>query len=432
MIISMTREMKSIPDSFCVAPWISLHVDSQSKRRLCCATSVIAPQEFQHLSAEEFAQSSYLKSIREKMLQGKFPKECNVCQTFTPKSLSYQQSLNQIFADEILQILQYSQTSFYDYLFFDYREATCNLKCKTCGPESSSSWSTFIKKSDLFRRLYLKSEQEPTNNSFEPSVYAEFLPLVGKSKNLRRLYFAGGEPLLAKEHLRVLEYLVTSGRSKKISLLYNSNLMHPLSTLEKMAALWENFHEVLIRTSIDGVGDVGEYIRTGAKNDVIIRNVEFLLQLGKKFPLRVEWDITATSLLFSQLLPMADFLLNHPCPYNIREMQWGEWKAKFLRLEFLTIAEREKRVRAFEEFYQRLSVPQQSHLFRFRQFLNQTLKIPEFSEVDYEDARDLLFFHELEFGPPPSGSIQFRTKELKASQTSNEEDENPSPFHAPS
>jgi sulfatase maturation enzyme AslB (radical SAM superfamily) len=76
--------------------------------------------------------------------------------------------------------------------------------------------------------------------------------------NIKQLYFAGGEPLLIKEHRRFLEEIVARGYADKIVLRYNTN-----GTLisESMIELWSKFRKVKVGFSLDGMSDRGHYIR---------------------------------------------------------------------------------------------------------------------------------------------------------------------------
>jgi sulfatase maturation enzyme AslB (radical SAM superfamily) len=76
--------------------------------------------------------------------------------------------------------------------------------------------------------------------------------------NIKQLYFAGGEPLVIKEHTMFLEEIVRRGYADKILLRYNSN---GTIITDKMIALWTKFRKVKVSISLDGMGDRGEYIR---------------------------------------------------------------------------------------------------------------------------------------------------------------------------
>jgi hypothetical protein len=76
--------------------------------------------------------------------------------------------------------------------------------------------------------------------------------------NIKQLYFAGGEPLIIKEHKIFLEEIVRRGYADKILLRYNSN---GTIITDEMIELWSKFRKVKVSISLDGVGDRVEYIR---------------------------------------------------------------------------------------------------------------------------------------------------------------------------
>jgi MoaA/NifB/PqqE/SkfB family radical SAM enzyme len=72
------------------------------------------------------------------------------------------------------------------------------------------------------------------------------------------LYFAGGEPLMIKEHRRFLDKIIERGYAKDITVRYNSNgLLVDDYTIEQ----WKQFKEVRYAFSIDAVDERNWYIR---------------------------------------------------------------------------------------------------------------------------------------------------------------------------
>jgi len=76
--------------------------------------------------------------------------------------------------------------------------------------------------------------------------------------NIRQLYFAGGEPLLIKEHRRLLEEIIDRGYADQISLRYNTN---GLLINEEIISVWQKFKKVKVGFSLDGMEQRGHYIR---------------------------------------------------------------------------------------------------------------------------------------------------------------------------
>ena len=76
--------------------------------------------------------------------------------------------------------------------------------------------------------------------------------------NLKQVYFAGGEPLLIKEHKMFLEEIIRQGYADKILVRYNTN---GLLVDEEIIDLWAHFKKVKVGFSIDALSDRNYYIR---------------------------------------------------------------------------------------------------------------------------------------------------------------------------
>ena len=91
--------------------------------------------------------------------------------------------------------------------------------------------------------------------------------------NLREVYFAGGEPLMIKEHRKFLEEIIRQGYADKILIRYNTN---GLLIKEDMIELWSKFKIVKVGFSLDAVGERNRYIRFPSDWDTITKNLHML------------------------------------------------------------------------------------------------------------------------------------------------------------
>ena len=64
---------------------------------------------------------------------------------------------------------------------------------------------------------------------------------TNKYPNLKQVYFAGGEPLMIKEHKQFIEEIIRQGYQDKILLRYNSN---GILVDEDLIDLWSKFKKV--------------------------------------------------------------------------------------------------------------------------------------------------------------------------------------------
>lgn len=155
--------------------------------------------------------------------------------------------------------------------FVDIRNTNlCNLKCRYCGPHFSSQWAEELNKFPLVQHQSV-------------TEYKDILI----TDSLHWMYFTGGEPLINSEHWALLEELIDSGQSSRISLMYNTNLTTIKYKDKNIIDIWHRFKTVNIQCSIDAVGEPLEYIRSGTSWDKIKFNLEQLVLASKNSNINV-------------------------------------------------------------------------------------------------------------------------------------------------
>lgn len=148
--------------------------------------------------------------------------------------------------------------------FLDFRHTNhCNLKCRYCGPHFSNQWAKELAHQDILKK----------------SDMSDFMDAL-LTDNLEEIYWCGGEPLIIKDHYDVLTRLIRSGQSKDVSLRYNTNLTMLQYKDVDIADLWTHFKKVSVMASIDAVGEVLDYIRSGCSWSSIETNIEKLLAMS--------------------------------------------------------------------------------------------------------------------------------------------------------
>jgi organic radical activating enzyme len=156
-----------------------------------------------------------------------------------------------------------------------------------CSPLWSTAWLDEWKKlypnEDMFNKLITIED----SNSFWDEL-ENHLPYV------EHVYIAGGEPFLIKKNYELIEKL--SKINKDIVIRYNTNLSN-LSIKEKnILTLLKDFNHIEFGLSIDGIGNVGEYIRTGLDTTKWESNLNELLSFKSdrddKFITSINFDYT--------------------------------------------------------------------------------------------------------------------------------------------
>jgi MoaA/NifB/PqqE/SkfB family radical SAM enzyme len=254
---------KVMEDSLCVLPWLHLQYDSNRIFPCCRSNKTFNGPKTNPSSWIEAFNSSEFTQLRKDMLAGKKPRSCNECWAFEKSGIkSLRQKSNEYYRDELKAIKEVKkiECSPEDIKYLTTLTSnSCNLACRTCGPEFSTSWNNdAIELGDL---------KEPYINR-AANIDVTTIP------NCDRFYFAGGEPLLEDQHFNFIKELINQGRADQILLSYSTNLSIPPLRLEKFISLWKEFKEVKIYASIDHIDEEKfNYIRHLGNWNLIKENI---------------------------------------------------------------------------------------------------------------------------------------------------------------
>jgi len=275
-------------NSFCVLPWIHLATRPNGDMRICCVANASGaksgdytvglvkmedgkPANFQHNLPSEAFNNDYMKSVRKTMLEENVPQSCSKCfqeeqQGIVSKRIWetgtwYLQE--QLDIQELIKETLEDGTVPYKLQYLDLRLGhTCNLKCVMCSPHDSSLWVSEHKKIyPIFQSPLIKKQLSWDSTSFNnqwhenPEFWEEIYEQI---PNIKQLYFAGGEPLLIKEHKTFLQEIIKRGYAGNIRLRYNTN---GILINDEMIEIWEQFKKVKVGVSLDGLTDRVGYIR---------------------------------------------------------------------------------------------------------------------------------------------------------------------------
>lgn len=287
--------------TFCVLPWIHFATRPNGDMRLCCnANSSGAgidhevglvknetgrPANFGRETPMSAWNNEYMKDVRLTMLEGKIPASCAKCHKEEFNGVASKRIWetgtwveDDIDLPELIKQTKEDGTVPESLVYLDLRLGhTCNLKCIMCSPHDSSMWVADYKKVyPLFQAKELKDQmqwdQKEFNNKWHenPDFWKE---MYAQIPNLKQVYFAGGEPLLIKEHKLFLEEIIRQGYADKILVRYNTN---GLLVNDEIIELWKKFKKVKVGFSIDAVGDRNYYIRYPSDWNTIVQNLHKL------------------------------------------------------------------------------------------------------------------------------------------------------------
>jgi hypothetical protein len=263
---------------------------------LCCASREPAQSFEQYIDTEagtgkytpvtleQHWNSDHMRSVRRRMMAGETLPECDVCNSKLLNTDVYRSYFWHLFKHKYDDVVATTDSTGYTTMLpvsWDYRFSNlCNFKCRTCGDMLSSAWETEQKTHDM------TNWSNPKNNWMRPEIRreitkfqdeqieAEFAQAVEQHR-VEEVYWVGGEPLMYEQHWRYMKRIVELGDGGRVYARYNTNLSRiEYRGLNLYRDILANIRDWQICASLDGTGDIGEYIRTGLDYPQFCRNFE--------------------------------------------------------------------------------------------------------------------------------------------------------------
>lgn len=280
--------------TICILPWIHAHIHTTGNVYPCphsISSKDAVMGSIKCESLENIINTDNMKKLRLNMLSNVKSSVCTKCYEMEDSGIvSHRTRHNEYFKKHfnIIESTAPDGTIDPNIKFIDVRFSNiCNLKCRTCYHELSSS----IAAEEGRKVIMIKAL--PDYDIFEKQY-----------SNIEQIYFAGGEPLLMKEHLELLQKLIAKGVSKNIVLDYNSNITNLEFKGNNFTNLWQEFKNVNISASIDAIGKRGEYIRHGCEWHKIEKNIFMLSQY-----VSVNLALTASALNVANIIDTHKYLV---------------------------------------------------------------------------------------------------------------------------
>ncbi len=286
------REMSP---TFCVRLWQHMHLQANGELLACClfnggpVTQDGVAVSTNRQSLMEIWNADTLRDLRRAMVEGERITGCEMCYAAEERGgESIRQFDNRTWesnwANEPRATIDEMIDTAIDNDFrlpklpemIDFQAASlCNLKCRMCNSANSSKIAK-----DAVQRSWEPKEVYPhTNPAFKwlrsiENLVDELAKDTGSE--VRRLSFAGGEPLLLREIPRLLERLIAARRAQLLSLTFISNG----SIVPRWLSLAPQFRRFDLIISIDGYADHYDYIRYPGRWSKLTHH----LQLFRKVP----------------------------------------------------------------------------------------------------------------------------------------------------
>jgi hypothetical protein len=166
----------------------------------------------------------------------------------------------------------------------------CNSACVFCTPHSSSR----LAREHL--QLGIINSMPPPAWCDDDTLLSQFVDMLSQTPNLAYLHFIGGETMITPAFQRILQALIDSDLSHKVTIGFTTNL-----TVwdDDLITQLERFHQVNVGVSIECLHDLNDYLRWPSH----INDVRALLERWRLVSQSHGWlmQIRITPTLFSIL-----------------------------------------------------------------------------------------------------------------------------------
>lgn len=271
----------------CFAPKNSFWIDPQGNVRPCARFK----KKLEHItvfeSFSDIVNSDSFHAIRRELEQGQWPSGCVRCKEDEERNLK---SKRKFYSDIGLKSPD-------DFMIDISMGNFCNLKCRMCGPNNSTMWNSDFK--------FLVNEQLYKDPGIDFKAYQlseeDIDKLVAHIESVKgEIYIElkGGEPLIMPQTKSLVDKIVTLKNANKITLLIVTNASVVPDWIDTLNS---KIKKVDLVVSIDGVGDVFDYIRGNDKfnYEVCSKNIAYYNTLSN---IDLKFNVVVQNLNVHQML----------------------------------------------------------------------------------------------------------------------------------
>jgi MoaA/NifB/PqqE/SkfB family radical SAM enzyme len=272
---------------FCPMPWTGLMYNADGTVKNCIRSAGTIGN-IRDNSVQEILKGHINLHTQAQMLHNEPGTDCHTCY-----DLERGKKRLDIISDRIFYMRELKSVPFdtyrlghHDLRTVDVRWSNlCNFACVYCSAEFSSRWASELD-------VKINPPTEPQMQQFKSYI-------MDHAAQLHHVYLAGGEPLLMKENLELLEILKRD--NPDVHLRINTNLSKVDTKVFDMICGFKNVHWTI---SVETQGSEFEYIRWGGSWSDFQHNLESLRKLDHA----ISFNMLYFLLNFRSLFACVDYL----------------------------------------------------------------------------------------------------------------------------
>lgn len=256
--------------TFCMLPFMHIYGSASGDLVPCCEaqeTPLNQPGE----SAQSAWNNDAYRELRRALSSDERPERCAVCwhnedSGIVSNRQQWERDNWESFSDLIRVNSDFSVDN--PPLWIELKVSNfCNLKCIMC-----STHSSYKRVQDLDIITRYQRDGHETRLLRPTALFNSLNEWPELWDTVHTLQFTGGEPIINEEHYQLLAGIPDTVKSR-IKLRYATNISYIKFKKYDLIDIWSKFKHVNIKVSMDGIGDVYDYVRQDGDWDTVYSNM---------------------------------------------------------------------------------------------------------------------------------------------------------------
>lgn len=368
-------------NSYCYYPFKQIAISHwnsdgiQCVNPCCNMASPLDPDPLQtnkdiHNDVNKLFDLPQLQNIRTQMLNGEYPSACNTCY----EAEKYGSSPRLMLDTTVNNKLEWLDI---------HLGNKCNLRCRMCHPALSNQLN---KDAELFKQDGYEYWWTSVPD-IAPHDISVLYPVLEQITNIR---VSGGEPLLSKEYLQLLDYCIDNDLSKNISLELHTNATKFSNTNVQRL---NKFKHVNATFSIDGINKVYEYTRYPFAFSILENNIKNFFKNVKNYTVQINYVATIYNMFnvretisWAEQFPISDFVVTNVYPQgrNI-DVCWAPYNLLQIAAEMLLAMTKKYQTEPFTNYLQDCVINNKYSIEKIKELKQETLQFDKNRNQNYKD-----------------------------------------------